>query len=278
MAKWRIEHGVPGNPPDIPSSQFKPPMTLIGLLNAAVCYWTWGQIVGAAQRGLLLALTEALSGGVAGVCLGAIASPTDWLMKAGLAFDVGLINALVWAVGGATGPAPRVDRRRPRYGEGRTPSHGKMSLRQILVVLVILLPVAAAVAAFDRAFLSAYTLGGGFEVAVMNAGAFRLTVLGIWVAWRLSDGRAGGIIPLVIVLIVLLALITLVKGMFMLGKITEPPERRIAPQHRMFLARQRSGVRYGVSETLASSRSYRPRKTTMPNMTASVFEIQPMED
>jgi hypothetical protein len=30
-------------------------------------------------------------------------------------------------------------------------------------------------------------------------------------------------------------LITFVDGMFTLGKITEPPEKRDAPQHRMFL-------------------------------------------
>jgi hypothetical protein len=69
----------------------------------------------------------------------------------------------------------------------------------------------------------------------MNAGAFSLTVLGIWVARCISDSRAGDIVPLAIVLRVLLALITVVNAMFMFGKIMEPPEKRDAPQHRMFL-------------------------------------------
>jgi hypothetical protein len=206
-------------------------MSVVGLLNGAILFWTWRPIRGAAARGLLLAATGALTGAVAGSCIGSM----EWegnlatISRAAGAFFVGFINMVVWAVGGAVGGESRRARTRIGIGgEGRS-----WRPRLSLVGLAIL-----TTAAFDLAYLHAYTTKPlqGLErwgarnvrndalanIAFHNVSVVGAILIGFWVARRISDGRSGGLVPVAVVFLLLFILLATRWSMLMLGKIGQP--------------------------------------------------------
>jgi hypothetical protein len=214
-------------------------MSVVGLLNGAILFGTWRPIREAAARGLLLAATGALTGAVAGWCIGSM----EWegnlatISRAAGAVFVGFINTAVWAVGGAVGGEPRCARTRAVIG-GEGSSWGpRASVRQPLVGLAILI-TAAAVARFDQAYLDAYTTkplrgleGWGARnarndalanIALQNVSVVGAILIGFWVARRISAGRAGGAVPVAVVFLLLFVLLAIRWSVLMLDKIGQP--------------------------------------------------------
>ena len=214
-------------------------MSVVGLLNGAILFWAWRPIRGAAAKGLLLAATGALTGTVAGSCIGSM----EWegnatISRAAGAFFVGFINMSVWAVGGAAAGVPSCARTRAVIGAGGKSWLPRLSIPQFLVGLAFLAGAVTAVARLDQSYLNAYTTkplrgleGWGARsvqtdalshIALHNVSVVGAILLGFWIARRISDSRAGGPIVVAIVFLLLFVVLAVRWTMLMLEKIGQP--------------------------------------------------------
>jgi hypothetical protein len=218
-------------------------MAVAGLLNSAVVFWSWEPIQGAASRGALLALTGLVTGAVGGACLGACLTlftftgfPIAVSMVA-LAIDVGLINAVVWSVGGAAdsrAPSPQKAAMQPT---GERPLGPILSRPRLLAWVTIV----ALVSVFDVVYLAASLSNpvrpGLFErpprvlareeiltevrttVGIQNATLLIALLGGDWIVRRWRRGDAGPFTPLVLILVLVVALLAILGLIPMLRRI-----------------------------------------------------------
>jgi hypothetical protein len=220
-------------------------MAVVGLLNSAVVIRSWERIPGAAARGSLLALTGLASGAAGGACLGGCLTlftftgfPTAVSMVV-LAIYVGLINAMVWSVGGATD-----SRVRPPRKASMRPTEDR-PFRPILKPLRLLAWVAivAVVSVFDLVYLTASLSNpvrpGLFErpprvltreeilmevrasVGIQNALLLIALVGGDCIIRRWRRGDAGPFTPLVLFLVLVVALLAIVGLVPMVRRIVD---------------------------------------------------------